>query len=336
MSKDNQVSFIDWHDHFGRIFFKAWKRVGLPDPAGHITRYIAQREHQQLPGDWIKTNHKISPGIHGTRLYSVYGFGNIVGNVFSDLFGLSPEQKEKASDWCGRFNLGISLFDFITDEQEGATELIKLPVFQKFSKSDTAERTVLTPAQELLVKLTADVLEEFIQTGFSLEDLQPLFDAQLYLSQKKIHMSVDLLKIQKALFIKSAEPFSLMAAFVARHGGLKDQERMKRNRSLGQVLGKLYWMVDDARDIWTDLNEGNWNLFLAEVARLDPALFQEENQVYNQKEITDILQLVAYPEALTHAVLEELTGALDSLHTTQKTKDKTMGLIAASLQEWLG
>ncbi len=326
---------IDWQQHFGSVFFKAWENAGFPNQEAYINTYVAQREHQSLPSDWIKNNPNISPEINGGQLFSVYGFGNVIGSVFSDMFGLTAEQKTDASDWCGRFNLGISLFDFIADEQEGIAHITSLPVFETFLNGTTPKPESLTTAQRLLSKLTAGVLEEFEQTGLNPAEMKPLFEAELFLSLEKMGLPANLEKVDNALFLKSAEPFSIMAGYVALQGGQKDETQLFQFRKVGTALGRLFWIMDDAKDIWTDLNEGHWNIFLVKAARLAPALFHNIDGRIDPHEVAAILKQHTCAAQLTNEILGELVEVLSQLHLSPEIRKRGMGLIGASLWQWL-
>ena len=225
----NQCDLMDWQSHFGIIFFETWKKTGLPDCEEYIAEYIDIREHGDFKNDWMSPSTIISPVIDGNQLRSVYGFGALVGKVYGEMLGLTIEQTKKASDWCGRFNLGISLFDYICDELEGVNSVTSLEVFQPFVKANYTITGSLTPAQELLSNLAGTVLYDLKQTavekdGINKADklfktMKRMFEAENFVSKENLSVGADLKKIENALYRKSAEPFRVMAEFTALLGG---------------------------------------------------------------------------------------------------------------------
>ena len=146
---------MEWQSHFQTAFFETWRNAGLPHHDNFLSAYYTMLEQRDKKIEWIENSSGIDQ-----RLYDVYGFGVAIGKVFGEMFGLTAEQTTLTADWCGRFNLGISLFDYISDEQDGAKNITSLKVFQSFSKANHSDNRTLTSSEELLSYLAITILSD--------------------------------------------------------------------------------------------------------------------------------------------------------------------------------
>ena len=62
----------------------------------------------------------------------VYGFGHVVGTALAGLLGVTGPPA-RAADWCARFNLGISLVDYVCDESDRLDVLASLEPFRSLT-----------------------------------------------------------------------------------------------------------------------------------------------------------------------------------------------------------
>ena len=336
---------MDWHKHFGDVFFETWQKAGLPHHQEFINEFIKTQEQGNPKADWIKNSTAISPTINGSQLYSVYGFGATIGKIFAEWFKLDEPSTEAAADWCGRFNLGISLFDYICDEMGGLDEVISLSVFQPFITKSSTKTSKLNPAQELLTKLTKSILLDLEKTAIKKEGYQKtdilfkvmkqLFDAQIFLSKEKLsnhHSNHN--KIKKAMYLKSGEPFRMMAEYAARMGHSNDSLLLKNARSIGKTVGCCYWLIDDAKDVWIDLEARQWNLFLQLAAEEDPQIFSKNKDVFIKDTLTNTLMKGNHAEKISEQLVKKLVTAISALELTENTRKHTLGLLSASLWYW--
>ena len=273
--KLNQHDIMDWHSHFQQVFFETWQKAGLPQQPDFLNEYIDLREHGDFNNEWIQNSPDISPGIDSNQLRSVYGFGVTTGKIFAGMLGLDVALSKETSDWCGRFNLGISLFDYISDELEGVNNVTSLAVFQPFVKTNYSVDRSLTPAEELLSNLAGSVLHDLKKADGKKEGsykadklfkvMKLMFEAENFFSKESLSGDADLPKIEKALYRKSAEPFRVMAEFTALMADAKDSLMIKNAGTTGKALGYCYWLIDDAKDVWIMIlrqNDGIYFLHL--------------------------------------------------------------------------
>lgn len=335
---------MDWHTHFQTIFFGTWQKAGLPHHEDFLKDYYTILELRDKKNDWIKKSSIISPGLDQGQLYAVYGFGVMVGKVFARMLGLDASQAEHTSDWCGRFNLGISLFDHIADEMEGIKSVSSLKVFQPFIKTTETNARTLTGTETLLSQLAGSVLDDLKinaekKVGLHKTDplfklMKQLFDAQYFISKQKLTSNADLHKIKKALYIKSAEPFRVMAEYTARMADANNPELIKKARSIGKAVGYCYWIIDDAKDVWMDLEAGQWNLFLQMAAAEDPSLFAKIPNEMMKDSLVNIWLKNHHAQKISSQIIKRLLHATRRLDLTKEEEHQTLGLVAASLWQW--
>ncbi|MDP3313318.1 hypothetical protein [Lutibacter sp.] len=335
---------MDWNDHFGTFFFETWQKAGLPHHQEFLIEYIETREHGNSKSDWIKNSAAISSVINGSQLHSVYGFGATMGKIFAVWFSLNKSSTEAAADWCGRFNLGISLFDYICDEMDDLDEVTSLKVFQPFINKSYSKTSILNPAQKLLSNLAGSVLLDLEKTAIKKEGSQKtdvlfkvmkqLFEAQNFLSKERLSDHADLNKIKKALYLKSAEPFRMMAEYTARMGHSNDQSLLKNARAIGKAVGYCYWLIDDAKDVWIDLEAEQWNLFLHLAASEDPLIFTKKRDAFMDSHLLSIWKQSKHAEKISSEIIKRLLHAIRKLELSEKVERHTLGLVSASLWQW--
>jgi len=331
---------MEWHSHFQSAFFKSWRSAGLPDHEDFLSAYYLMLEQRNKKIEWVEN----SSGIDHSRLYDVYGFGATVGKVFAEMIGLTAEQTALSSDWCGRFNLGISLFDYIGDELAGATSVASLNVFKPFIKTKDSQPFSLSATETLLTQLAGSVLNDLKNAGTTKNGiqkstplfavLQKMFDAQNFISVERLSAVADLKKIKKALYLKSAEPFRVMAEYTARMADANNTELIKNARSIGKALGCSYWLIDDAKDIWIDLEAGQWNLFLQLAAEKDPEIFAGLTDAETIQRLLNCWEQSAHLEKIYGQIVKRLTDAVHKMELSEEVRIHTLGIISASLWQW--
>ncbi len=335
---------MDWHKHFGEVFFETWRKAGLPHHLHFSDEYIEALSGRDFKNIWTHQPHETSPALQDHLLRSVYGFGALQGKIFCELLHLNSTITKDASDWCGRFNLGISLFDYLCDETTGGQNRVtSLKVFQPFIKNKIAEMHPLTPSEAFLSNLVTNVLQDLGKLNFKngesqksddlLKLMNQLFEAQSFLSKEPISASSDLEKIKKALYLKSAQPFKVMAEYTIGLSHTNDPLLLKNAQSIGEAIGCCYWIIDDAKDVWIDLKAKQWNLFLQLAAEENPQIFSKILKVSNQH-ITKTLIKGNHAEKISEQVVETLVKNMGKLRSSEKTKNHTLGLLFASLWYW--
>lgn len=330
---------MEWESHFEEVFFEAWLNAGLPHHKDFVNEYVSLREHGEYPSAWIKQSPAISSGITGSQLYSVYGFGVATGMIFAEMLGLDKSISENTSDWCGRFNLGISLYDYICDELGGVNSVAALKVFEPFIENDFERISSTTPAEKLLSSLSESVILDLKNTvkddkiSSLLTLLQQMFEAENFVSKAKFSSASDFTKIENALSLKSAEPFRAMAEYTGYNVLGKNPLLINNIGIIGKAIGNCYWLIDDARDVWNDLKAEQWNLFLLEAAKNDPLIFTKDSKGI-EKELMEIWYKTNLAQNVSAQIIEDLKKAIKKLGLSSKTEHHTLGLVSASLWQW--
>jgi hypothetical protein len=335
---------MDWNSHFQKVFFETWQKAGLPHHHDFLPAYYNMLEQHDIKDDPIKNSTVISPGIDHVKLYGVYAFGKIVGKVFADLLGLNATISEHTSDWCGRFNLGISLFDYISDEMDGFDNVVSLKIFQPFIKTVYSDSRSLTAAEELLSNLAGSVLNDLKKasikkdgsrkTGLLFKVMKQLFNAQNFVSKQKLSADADLKKIKKALYLKSAGPFRIMAEYTAHMADTNNKVRIKNARAIGKAVGYCYWLIDDAKDVWIDLEAGQWNLLLLLAAAEHPEIFLQSQDAFSNDRLVSIWKQSNHVQKMSNQIIKRLAHAIKQLGISKEVEHHSLGLVSASLWQW--
>ncbi len=330
---------MHWHSHFQAAFFDTWGKAGLPQPEKYLKEYTGLREkilfNDALAGQSI--DH--SPALEKKLLDSVYGFGVMTGNLLAEMLGSPFVLTGNAAEWCGRFNLGISLFDYVCDEMDGATKAASLEVFQTFISGKKSGNAPSTPVEALLSSLAASILHDpeitnEKKTGILSKTIKKMFAAEIFISSASLSAEANLPQIKKALYLKSAEPFRLMAEMTSRKAGIKDPLVLKNMRRAGQALGNCYWLIDDAKDLWADLDAGRWNIFLMLAASGDPRIFLQQRDAFTDNRLLKIWEGQLHAQKTAKQIIQNLVKAVARMDIPKSTEQHVMGLIGASLWQW--
>lgn len=324
---------MEWQSHFQSVFFDAWQSAGLPHHDHFLSAYFLMLEQRDKKIGWIEN----SAGIDPDRLYDVYGFGVTVGKVFGEMFGLTSEETIHSSDWCGRFNLGISLFDYISDEQDGATSVRSLKVFQPFSSSTYSDIHSLSSSEELLSNLAITLLSDVnnsTRKDSLLKAMQQMFEAENFISTTKLSAQADLDKINNALYLKSAEPFRVMAEYTAGIKAVTDSMLLNKANVIGKAIGSCYWMIDDAKDVWIDLEARHWNLFLHAAAEEEADVFARQTDANSKEYLFSIWKKSGHAQKISGQCIRNMVAAIEKMELPEKVKEHTLGIVSASLWQW--
>lgn len=333
---------MDWQEHFGDQFFKAWHKAGLPDPIIYAEEYVRTREGAVFVNRYIEEPFKPDAALEKNLLNSIYGFGSLHGNMFSRLLNLNKTVTIKASDWCGQFNLGISLFDYLSDETLGGIHsVISLDAFQPFMQEGKSAMRELTGAEEFLNNLTSSVLHNLVtlekhnETPNGIMQLmRQLFEAQVFLSRQTLANTKDLAHIKQALFLKSAEPFRVMAEYALCVARNKNPKILDQARALGTAVGSCYWLIDDAKDVWIDLEAREWNIFLQLAAQQNTDIFKQPHNDSLGDGLNEIWKQDKSVELMINKAIYDLLRATEVLEVSESVIKHELGLLGASLWHW--
>ena len=335
---------MDFYSHFQKAFFETWEQAGLPGHEKFLPGYHTLLQQYEDEYEFIKKSPAISTGVDAARLYSVYGFGVAIGKVFAEMLGVPSPLKQHTSDWCGRFNLGISLFDYICDELEGSQSVTSLKVFQAFVQTSNIPNRDLGPAEQLLSDLALSVFNDLKKAenkkeGFQKTDrlfniMKQLFEAQNFISNETLSDTANLKEIYKALYLKSAAPFRVMAEYTAMIANANNPELVKKARSIGKAIGCCYWLIDDARDVWIDLEAKQWNLFLQLAASTEPSLFSQQPGGFDPGSLLHTWKKYGHANKISRQIIKRLVHAMKQLDISKEVEHRTLGMVSASLWEW--
>jgi hypothetical protein len=331
---------MEWNEHFETVFFKTWQKAGLPFHQDYVAEYIETRERVDFKNEWTRQPHENVPALEPNLLRSVYGFGALIGKVYSEMLELSEDETISTRDWCGRFNLGISLFDYLCDETDGGIDTVtSLKVFQPFIKTKYLENYDIRPVEDYLSNLTESVLNDLKKDTFQETDditklLKQLFEAQYFLSKTELTSATNLNSIKKALQLKSAGPFNVMAKYTAYMKDINGQLLLENTHEIGKAIGNCYWLIDDAKDVWIDLEAGQWNLFFHIAVLEDPLIFTKDRNASLRKRLTTIWKQSNQAETISNHIIDSLVVSTRKLELSKKVEQHTLGLISASLWQW--
>jgi hypothetical protein len=323
---------MHWYGHFRAAFFRAWTEAGLPDPEDFVERYRGA----------IKEPHGVAPPapsdagpLHPEIMARVYGFGEVVGGAIGRLLGLDATTARQRSEWPARFNLGISLFDYVCDEAGRGHVLGSVEPFAAFEDgAAAAPAKSLRPAEVYLVSLATDLIADLRTEADDRLAWEPMF-AAMYQAERavadwQLGGGVDLLAVRNALQSKSSEPVALMAGWMALGDSSSDIDAAVR---IGRAIGNCVWIVDDAADLWTDIDAANWNLFLVRAASHEQRLITDPRTPLRDVHLNRVLVESGAAEKESAMVVEELVDSLSAVPDVG-VAEEALGLVAASLAVW--
>lgn len=136
-------------------------------------------------------------------------------------------------------------------------------------------------------------------------------------------------EVRALLRTKSAGPFALMATRLS--AGADDAAR-ERACALGAAVGALFWLVDDAADLWLDLSRGAWNTFLVDVAARDPAL-RAPASPFRDAAVVRVLGRHDVAARSAREARDRLVEALAGVPAQSGQRDG-LAVVAAALSVW--
>jgi len=318
----------DWRRSFRADFFNEWRAAGLPDPdeAGY--------ERLRGAGDAPEVPPAVASGpLHPATIRSIYGFGHVVGTLCTDLLCV---ESEASASWCGRFNLGISLVDWLCDEAAVSPGAIAaLPAFASLTisnghvPSDHAAAVFLDGlAGELLTELARDVGPPRAgePRGALWPTLRRMLRAELTLAEPVRATTTDL----TALRLKSVEPFRIMAERTVASA----PERVLVARRLGRAIGECVWLVDDADDLWRDLGARHANRFCAAAVAADPRVVASDDATLVDLAVVRVLRREQTAAWLSRRAVGRLAAALRQTPCEPGVQLRAAALIGAALARW--
>jgi hypothetical protein len=332
----------DWRRSFRAALFNAWREAGLPDPGRHELAYDELRVHAAPP----PVARDIADGpLHPDTIRSVHGFGYVMGVVFASLLDSPGRRREVAADWCGRFNLGISLLDWLCDEAAVApAEIADLPALARLRQRSSSRARIDHPAAGFLNSLADDLLIELTRdagpprAGEPRSALWPslrrLMRAELTAAEPGFFEPANPRAALPALRLKSVEPFRIMAERTSLAGDPCSAATCEIARRAGRAVGECVWLADDADDLWRDLDTGSGNRFIAEAAAADPRVLAADDATVVDLALLRVLTRERIGERLAARAVRRLVRELRRAPCDQHDRERAAGLVAVALARW--
>jgi hypothetical protein len=338
---------MNWRGEVRTAFFQAWKQAGLPPPEPFERAYakVLASHVQQAPSSPGKPD---GDPLHQALVGDVYGFGAFIADLTGSLLDLPPHKADGASDWSGRFNLGVSLFDYLCDVADQADTIAALPPFNSLPGRE--RRANLVPdrpagpslfLQELAVGVLGD-LGKLI--GSQVERPKPdqlwqvlgkMLDAELSICNARLDGRMDPRQVEPLLRSKAVEPFRVMAEYTSLRGCSKAAPGSRHLAiSLGRAIGRCYWFADDANDVWVDLRTGQWNLLLVRAVTIEPRIQLQVPSTVTVLQVEKALQAGAVLQREARRCARHLRRVVSHCPTAPSTQMHLLGLMAASLARW--
>jgi len=167
-----------------------------------------------------------------------------------------------------------------------------------------------------------------------LKAMREMFEAEDFISTTKLSAHADLKKVNKALYLKSAGPFEAMAGYTASIKTADDSILIRNASAVGNAIGNCYWLIDDAKDVWDDLEAGQWNVWLQLAAEKDPLIFSTQNDVEKKERLLNCWGQSGHAEIISGQTIKGLADAVARMKLPEDVSDDTLGIIAASLWQW--
>lgn len=333
---------IGWAAHFRASFLGAWRSAGLPAPdTGLPQRPLPSRGGPAARHAASGAADPLDPALVG----AVTGFGRLFGSSCIELLGgvRDPDAIERRVAWCGDFNLGISLFDYLCDVAGDARAAAALPALRGLGVGQ-GDALNLDSGSAPACALDAVI-------GRALTDLQAASDRRHVAALRRTLRSMYAAELAAAsaqsgvspwrqdrdwlhlMRLKSVEPFRVMAEWATRaHGRAGDLRRRAAARRIGRALGHCVWLVDDAQDLWQDIDSGQPNLFaLMANGAIGPGMSRHDG---NDARIASKLMRDRVAERLAGLAVRRVVAALQAAGVVRARRERALAPLATVLARW--
>lgn len=332
----------DWRRSFRATLFRTWLGAGLPDPRRFGDDHDRLRAHVSVaapPGH--EPGGPLDPG----TLRSVAGFGHVVGVALADLLEVDGAARAASVGWCARFNLGISLVDWLLDEAKlDPADVAGLPAFAPLARGTAGGPAPRAPRAELayLDALAGGLLAELAGVagppgaGEPRSALWPSLRRMLR-AELAAGRGLDLAAPRRylpSLRAKSVEPFRVMAERTALAGPAP--ARVALARRLGRAIGTCVWLADDADDLWRDLDAGHGNRFVAEAVLADRRVLAADDATVVDLALERVLRREGVAERLCAESVGRFAATLRRCPAGAARRERAAGLVGVALARWTG
>lgn len=311
-------------------FFEAWEQAGLPEPRLDRDRPRLRRTDGLPTGPMGD-----APPLHPDVRARVYGFGAAIGWVLGRLSGLDEATAHERSVWCGRFNVGISLYDWVCDETGRGQVLASVAPFAGLAGRPATVPADLRDEERVLCDLATGLLAELDRHADDSWDhaaaMAAMLRAQHEVAAWHPDAGADFDRVSAALSAKSVDPFVVMARWMAAGDVAAASEVVE---ALGRGVGRCVWVVDDATDLWRDLDARAWNLFLVRAVDREPRLLDPPRTTLTDIHLDRVLTRDAVAEVEAAAAVADLATAVTASPVTAEVRDDALAVVAAGLAAW--
>lgn len=335
----------DWRRSFRAELFRAWRAAGLPGPEGFERAYEELRSQANPPA----VPHAAARGpLDPVTIRAVHGFGHAIGAVCADLLCVDVPSRQASVSWCGRFNLGISLVDWLCDEAAVPPSVsASLPAFAPLT---AGRRPSPPPALDVAVfldGLARDLLVELARDAGAARPREPrsalwptlrrMLRAELALAQPGVVAPTASSTALALMRLKSVEPFRIMAERTLASGDTSPSEaRVKVARRIGRAIGECVWLVDDANDLWRDLDARHGNRFIAAAVAADARVVASDDTTLVDIAVVRVLRRERTAERLCPRIVNRLAAAVRCAPCEPRVQERAAGLVGAALARWAG
>lgn len=332
-----------WRERFAAALSACWREHELAEGEAYAREYDGLIRELPVPPEVTGLADPHCRPLDLETLESVYRFGAFAGRQLGCLLGFPDEEAGKRAELCGCFNLGISLFDYLCDEHGRLESLLGRDPFRGLAAAaglspgvpdgqpDAAESALVTLADAILVEV-ANAVGPPDPSAPLWRGLVEMIGAEAGAARAALGPGIDPQKYLALLRDKSAGPFAWMAEWMA--AGDESRQSTAVPGETGEALGGLYWLIDDARDLWEDLDARRCNLFLLHAAMLEPDLLEHVGTPWFELELSRILLLPDFIPAIADPFVGAFARRLAELPDPGSAAN-IGGLVWRSLVRWL-
>lgn len=330
---------MDWNSQFRAAFFHYWVADGLPAPHEFESHYSAAlRAIQYLPPPALPGPEL--PPLNKEIVHAVYAFGVQYAAACGVLLDIPRSKAASRARWCGRFNLGISLFDHACDERHRLRVVSNLPALRRLGRQldNASADVVLDVSEQFLDALIDGLLDETtrrlepVDAMALVGSLRRMLGAQIEVSSRGVGEFRSASQALAVLRLKSQEPFAVMASWIAcASAGRTSPSERRFGRRLGRVLGRCYWLFDDAKDLWEDLSGGRTNYFLLRAAAHRPELMSRARDGIIDVAILRTLESAQIAHQAAQYAVRRVVTTVAASPAAPSARRRAMGMLGASL-----
>lgn len=258
---------------------------------------LADQKHERLRRDALRTGIQLLPralsddganllrqmgwslGLAEPVLPRVLGFGWQQADGLAALAGTPSSFRAEVAHLGALFNLGIALFDFVSDRFPVRAALLLAQVTPEFLEAHLADGQGSTRSSgdagiDLLVGLIVEFFARCHTLGGERKDRHSLsriifamYGAERFVSEVKRDHGPPTLRVWRELRRKSALPMTTMAQLALLPQPHADEAMRSAARISASLAGNAIWIVDDLADVREDWDAGSWNRPLWLLAR---------------------------------------------------------------------